>query len=345
MKFKKKMILIVIVSAFIGFIYYFIFQGGLLFLSLIIPDINSSPSSNQAWVPNSDKLGYFQTIDYSFNNLVNRERYRIVMLFHVRSLSNPFSRKTIKWVIPKSQWNTFLYPAHFSFSPKGDKIVFDSGGNIYIYDLRKKGPFEKIIENGRNPEWSPDGKSIVYESVRQDGYFSTDDNKMSMYRREWTNPNRIFDYSEINIGKDKIKLIALIVGKDPKWSFDSSKLIFTTGDRIFIATPDGKSIKYINVPFERVAFPSFSPDGERVVFCALVGYRKLGRNLCICDAQTGELMRVLYKAGANCNSNAYNVFVSNPMWSPRGRTIAYIFSCEDTRVYLIEDSDTGLKKF
>lgn len=345
MKLKKKIILAGIVSAFIGFIYYLIFQGGLLFLLLLIPDINTFPSSNPAWVSNSDKLGYFQIIDYGFNRLLAREHYRTVMLFRMKSLSNPFYRKTIKWIIPKSEWNTFLYPGHFSFSPKGDKIVFDSGKDIYIYDLRKKGPFEKIIENGKNPEWSPDGKSIVYESIKQDGYFTSDDHKMNMYRREWTSPNRIFEYSEIDIGKDKIKLIALIAGNDPKWSSDSSKLIFTTGNYIFIATPDGKSIKYLKVPFERVAFPSFSADGKKVAFCVLVGYRKVGRNLCICDAQTGELVRVLYKAGANCNNNAYNASVIGPTWSPRGRTIAYIFGCKDTRVYLIEDNDTGLRKF
>ncbi len=107
MKLKKKIILVGIISAFIGFIYYLIFQGGLLFLLLLIPDINTFPSSNPAWVSNSDKLGYFQIIDYGFNRLLAREHYRTVMLFRMKSLSNPFCRKTIKWIIPKSEWNTF----------------------------------------------------------------------------------------------------------------------------------------------------------------------------------------------------------------------------------------------
>lgn len=56
-----------------------------------------------------------------------------------------------------------------SYSPDGKQIVYASGNQIYIADVAGNGAPRKVAHQkgkNRNPDWSPDGKSIVFVSDR-----------------------------------------------------------------------------------------------------------------------------------------------------------------------------------
>jgi serine/threonine protein kinase/Tol biopolymer transport system component len=64
---------------------------------------------------------------------------------------------------PMEVWEPFI-------SPDGTKVVFDnmSDNSIGIVDMTG-GPPKKIVEKGDSARWSPDGRSLVFDTKRSDG--------------------------------------------------------------------------------------------------------------------------------------------------------------------------------
>lgn len=99
------------------------------------------------------------------------------------------------------------------------------------------------------------------------------------------------------------------------WSPDERFLAFPAKigaeDAIYLFDVEKKKVvRRLAFGFDGVLSPSFSPDGERIVFVALEGGRS---NLFICDAAGGGLRRL--------TDDRYTDF--HPTWSPDGRTIAF----------------------
>ncbi|HVT41231.1 MAG TPA: protein kinase [Gemmatimonadaceae bacterium] len=67
--------------------------------------------------------------------------------------------------------------AHPRLSPDGRRIAFDvvrtQGSDIWVYDLMSRTP-ERLTSEGLSdrPEWTPDGKRVLYSSNRKDGRYS-----------------------------------------------------------------------------------------------------------------------------------------------------------------------------
>ncbi|MDD5531136.1 MAG: hypothetical protein PHX21_14045 [bacterium] len=335
----------------------------LLFLSVIVlsqnacfvigPQVASELYSNPTWFPRSDKIAYFELMRHFIPGMGSSRAIKLKLILNMKSINMPLFNKKVSWIIPQSEWDSYeMNRTHISFSPKGDKIVFSIGknrGTIYIAEVKNNSKFQKVIDRGLNPEWSPDGKTIIYQAVdteKQQGFFTTDDGKVSIGRIDfshsgWKEEKKIFEIDKTESG---ITLLKLLIGKNPKWSSDSSKIIFSAADRIFITDKDAKSIKQVKIPFKEAGEAALSPDMSKVVFCKYRYEENLHwpeDNLYIADVNTGALIKKIIRPNNCANENA-SIF--NPVWSPNGEYIAYnIYDCGPRSLFIIKKDGTGLK--
>jgi Tol biopolymer transport system component len=133
-------------------------------------------------------------------------------------IMNPFTRKVEKKLVFKKM-NGILSPA---FSPRGDQIVFVgiTGGisNLYIVDRNGKNlkQLTKDKYTDLQPQWSPDGKSIVFISDRGKG----------------TNTAKLlfddYDLAIFDLASGEISIITELDGITicPQWSSNSQEVAF-----------------------------------------------------------------------------------------------------------------------
>lgn len=150
----------------------------------------------------------------------------------------------------------------FSWDPQGHQIAYDdmnNGQHISVTDItgKKDRPItdgDGGFFNDSNPEWSPDGKKILFErnstAVVANGLWTVD----PITRKEV----ELLPVSKRNL--------------DATWSPDGSKIAFASnrdgGDDLDIYTmnSDGTGIKQItDLPGNEHA-PSWSPDGNAIAY-------------------------------------------------------------------------------
>jgi TolB protein len=127
----------------------------------------------------------------------------------------------------------------------------------------------------------------------------------------------------------------------PRWSPDGRQLVFgVSGDfssrgisgRIVEMNADGSNLRVLTTG-AGAGFPSFSPDGGRLVF-RVWGKAEDERGLRILTLATGAVTRL--------TGSDYDTF---PGWSPRGDLIAFTsWRNDDFDIYTIRPDGTGLKR-
>ncbi|MFP4532066.1 MAG: S41 family peptidase [Desulfobacterales bacterium] len=148
-------------------------------------------------------------------------------------------------------------PRFPSVSPDGSEIVFSAGGDLWLAPVDGRGA-KRITSHPRDDlhsSWSPDGKSIVFTSMR-DGY-------MNLWR----------------IGRDGTGLAQLTFSdrftRNPGWAIDKKgrELITFSGlleadvykdERPYRISPEGGEHERIHGAFG--SDPRISPDGSRIAF-------------------------------------------------------------------------------
>jgi dipeptidyl aminopeptidase/acylaminoacyl peptidase len=164
--------------------------------------------------------------------------------------------------------------------------------HLYVFDLATKSLTQ--ITSGdfddEHPAWSPDGKSIAFDSNR-----STPDPDRNTDTNIWVvaadNKNKGADLTQVttNPGEDKTpawspdgKWIAYITQLDPKF------YIYAT-NHLAVSPAAGGEAKVLTKTFDRMASaPHFSPDGKFVYFIADDDGTQ---NLCKVPVQGGEITR------------------------------------------------------
>ena len=192
-----------------------------------------------------------------------------------------------EWIeLPDKEFDKGVGIGRVSVNPKdNNKICFRlAPGAMYIMDIKKTN-FKKIAEDGRDPEYSPDGTKILYR--RKDGLYIMNSDGGNKYKLVdgtaigiWhPDGKRIFfsyghgskDYNiyMINIdgtGKEKFIEESSHLGD---WSPDGSRFIAGRG----MHTAEGKEIwnDYLGTHSsnpKRYCIPNnarFSPDGTKIV--------------------------------------------------------------------------------
>jgi len=189
-----------------------------------------------------------------------------------------------------------------NWSRDGRQLLFISGVQPQIYVVGAEGKPINLTNSGsqdQHPCWSPDGKNVVFTSLRDGNY------EIYVMGADGKGP--------LNLTRNAA------FDSDPSWSPDGKHILFTSnrqegGFRLFVMDAEGANVRQL---VDRVlggwVYPAWSPDGRQVLFG---GAQPDGTwQIFVANADTGQGVEQLTE-GAGMNGY--------PSWSHDGQYIAYL---------------------
>lgn len=161
--------------------------------------------------------------------------------------------------------HNLINPLASAWSPDSSEIAF------FAYDIKSQSqaiyllntscvtqgqncnPEPTFLVSGMYPDWSPDGKRIVYRDVSSDQIRVVDIH----------NPSEVVKVSQ------EIKDCGF-----PQWSPDGKRIAFVCGEMVYSADPDGKNI--VSLVTGANFYLRWTPDGKKIAF---IGTEILDPNL------------------------------------------------------------------
>ncbi len=162
--------------------------------------------------------------------------------------------------ILKQLTNSPGYDAEATVSSKGDKIVFTSSrnGDLDLYTMNLDGSNVKQITNELGYDggafFSPDGKKIIFRASRP----KTDE--------------------EVKIYKELL----------------AQNLVMPTDMELFMCNPDGSGLKQITHLGGANWAPSFSSDGQKIIFSSNYKAKGFHFNLFLCNLDGSNIEQITY---------------------------------------------------
>jgi Tol biopolymer transport system component len=210
-----------------------------------------------------------------------------------------------------------------SWSPDGGRIVFESNraGSHDIWVMNADGSDVRRLTDhpalDETPVFSPDGERIVFASERE---------------------GELDVFSMRPDGSGLVNLTRNPTTDDdhPKFSHDGRRIVFNSkrhdGEtyQLWVMDADGSNPRRLTEHMEWDTYPSFSPDGSRVLFRRVLptgGWSLSGRN--------SEIFVVDADGSGARNLSRHAAFDGYPDWSPDGRFIAFASDREDRGVFRI----------
>jgi TolB protein len=215
-----------------------------------------------------------------------------------------------------------------SWSADGSRMLFHrevGSGWPPFYKLYSRDKQFQLIRSGVFPCFSPSGDQLICN----DKTAGIHHNQIMLMNADGTNRSIIFG--------DSIKSALA-----PVWSPQGDKIAFGFGryfqslqgpaiGDIAIINKNGSNLKILTDGKGNNGFPSWSPDGKKIVCRTATDSIK---GLLIVDVETGKITRL--------TNNSHDNF---PGWSPNGDLIAFTSKREDNYdIYTIKPDGTGLKR-
>jgi Tol biopolymer transport system component/DNA-binding winged helix-turn-helix (wHTH) protein len=203
------------------------------------------------------------------------------------------------------------------WSPEGDEILFDHAGGIWSVS-RFGGAPRRIIESGRNPSLSSDGRRLAYEGLG----ISNDDRAIWIANRDGTARRRVFE--------QRYPLAAM-----PALSADGKSIVFYQTDGgpmgdLWIIPSTGGQLRRLTFDDAEVDTPIWTPDSRFILFSS----RRAGsRTLWRISADGGNLQPVTSGAGED----------SHPQISSDGKRLIYSNTRNRFSLVLM-DASTGSRR-
>ena len=129
--------------------------------------------------------------------------------------------------------------------------------NLYVFNTEANGYFVQLTRGkafDANPEWSPDGKRIAFDSNR--GTSSPDDHDIFVVNQDGSGLKRLTS------GKSN--------DQAPTWSPDGTKLAFFSNrsgnDDIWVMNGSGGGLTQLTTVAQTDWDPEWSPDGSKIAF-------------------------------------------------------------------------------
>ncbi|MYA62584.1 MAG: hypothetical protein F4X94_08445, partial [Dehalococcoidia bacterium] len=181
--------------------------------------------------------------------------------------------------------------SHPSWSPDGQRIAFESDGEIYVMDANRSAPARLTdLRSASRPSWSPDGRRISFRS-NQGG----DDWDIYVMNADGSDITRLTHQHEDE--------------SHPSWSSDGQRIAFESEGEIYVMNADGSDITLLTDDSGDDIRPSWSPDGQRIAFTS---YREWNWDVYVMNADGTNIIRLTNDPG---NDHL-------PSWSPDGQRIA-----------------------
>lgn len=166
-----------------------------------------------------------------------------------------------KKIVGRYQWRDLVSLQSPAWDPAGKRVVFSGlsqGGisDLYLLDFQtqERTPITADRYKDEDPDWSPDGRTIVFASDRT----------------PWgaTGARNLFLY-DVEQGTLRYLTYGPWRDQDPHWSHDGTRIVFTS-DRsglfeLYTVAPDGTGERVSQ--FAGAAFdPTWTPDDKGIVF-------------------------------------------------------------------------------
>jgi len=250
------------------------------------------------------------------------------------------------------------------------KIAFvseDADGNrdLYVMDYDGFGPKRVTADHRLSlmPAWSPDQRSVVYTTYRQNhqeivqlhlasGAKKTLVNAQSLNITPAFSPNgELLAFASATEGNSDIYTLHLTTQEkvkltfhgsadlSPTWSPNGREIAFTSdrGGRpqIYVMSADGSNVRRVTFDGEYNAAPAWSPRGNWIVYVCRVP--ELGFKLCRITPDGQKRVQI--------TSGPTQEIDDSPSWAPDGRHIVFSSTRGGTsHIYMVNMDGTGLER-